>query len=920
MKTTALFILLLVALPAFSQDQPSFSDIEAADELQDFTSLLANTEVDAGALNEARSRANRIASAATACAQENSATRARLEERLAPLREIPAEEASAESLVQRQSISASLDEAIARQARCEGLIDDAQSIISRISTRQNELSQQFLSARSGNVINLVSEIPDRIAEWPGRFRAQFDLQLKDGVSTTQLLWYLIIAGLTAAFAGLLIRQRFVKWYESAGGDSAPAQMKYLFPKPLAQFAPLWLEGAALFAVLSFAIVDASNNLTVVRAAIAIFALGMSYVVINWATGPLSPSAEVRGLVPDHVAPIRFRLRLITLIICLSYIVLGDHWLAPRISQPYVTGRSTSLFLIASGLLYVLAYLGRIPGLQGRYRALRFAAISASAVAVIAVLMGYQNLSGYLVQGVTRTALALFVLWVLLWLIYIGFNYLLEQKSEAASQVRSTLGITGKGTGTGVGFMQLIADLVLWIGAIVYLIYVWDNTGSTLGKLKLSVAEGWDLGGVSLVPKNVVGGILLFAILVVIIGWIKRWMDRRWLQRIVIERGARDAILTLFGYVAFVLAVLISLKAASVDLTGLAIVSGALALGLGFGLQGIANNFVSGLILLFERPIRAGDFVSVGDVEGYVRSIRIRATEIETLNNQNVLVPNSELVSGRVTNWVLRDTHGRLQVKVGVAYGSDVAKVRDILETIGREHPEVITDGRAPAPRALFMGFGDSSLDFELRVRVQRIERRFSVMSDINFSLDAAFREAGVRIPFPQRDLHIVSYPEQSEPDAGRKKAVADPAIHVDDVTRSHTAELESTRDRDEVWEALTDIDQIKRWLAVEGEFNPQIGGKCELKFRDGYSVIGRIDIFMPPRRMRVVVMPDKREGALPTGPITIEIVVRETDNGSRLLVSVTGIPGSEDWEEYYRLSVDRWTIGLAELKSNVLGG
>ena len=143
-------------------------------------------------------------------------------------------------------------------------------------------------------------------------------------------------------------------------------------------------------------------------------------------------------------------------------------------------------------------------------------------------MGYQNLSGYLVQGVTRTVLALFVLWVALWLLYLCFNYLLEQKSEAASQVRSTLGITGKGSGTGIGFMQLVADLLLWMTALVYLIYVWDNTGSRLGKLRLSVVEGWDIGGVSLVPGNIAGGILLFAILVVIIGWIKRWVDRRWL--------------------------------------------------------------------------------------------------------------------------------------------------------------------------------------------------------------------------------------------------------------------------------------------------------------------------------------------------------------------------------------------------------
>jgi len=918
MKTATLIVSLLVVLPALAQEQLSFNDIEAADELQDISSLLANEEVDAGALNDARSRTNGIVKTASACAQENSATRTRLEARLEPLKEIDPDTASAESLLQRQSISTSLEEAIARQARCDGLADDAQVLISRISLRQNELSQQFLSARSGTVIELASELPERIKEWPSQFRTQFDLNIEDGLSTTRLLWYLSIAGLFAAIAGIVIRQRFSIWYEAAGGSNAPAQMKYLFPKPLAQFAPLWLEGAALLAVLSFALTDTSNSSMLIRAAIAIFAFGMSLVVINWATGPLSPSADVRGLIPDHVAPLRLRLRIVALAICLSFVILGNHWLAARISQPYVTGRATSLFVVAISWLYLLTYLGQIPGIQGRYRALRFAAISASGVAVIAVLMGYLNFSGYIVQGVTRTALALFCLWVALWSLYIGFNYLLEQKSTTASQVRSTLGISGKGSGTGIGFMQLVADLLLWITAIVYLIYVWDNTGSTLGKLRLSVVEGWDFGGVSLVPSNIVGGILLFAVLVVVIGWIKRWMDRRWLQRIVIERGARDAILTLFGYVAFVLAILISLKAASVDLTGLAIISGALALGLGFGMQGIANNFVSGLILLFERPIRAGDFISVDDVQGYVRSIRIRATEIETLDNQNVLVPNSELVSGRVTNWVLRDTHGRLQVNVGVAYGSDVEKVRDILETVGREHPDVITDGRAPAPRALFMGFGDSSLDFELRVRVQRIERRFSVMSDINFAIDKAFREAGVTIPFPQRDLHIVSYPEQMAAPAKRKQKAAEPPVHVDDVTRSHASELETSRDRSEVWAAITDIDEIKRWLAVDGEFSPQIGGRFDLKLRDGYAVSGRIDIFMPPRRMRIVVMPDEKEGPLPTGPITIELLVKEAESGSRLLVTVMGIPGSEDWEEYYRLSVDRWGTALAELKSDVL--
>jgi len=898
MRNVVLLSLVVFALPALAQEQPSFNDIEAADKLQDISSLLSIEEIDATALNNSRAQIRAIAIAASACADENSITRARLQERLEPLKDLAPEGASADSLVQRQSIANALDEATARQARCEGLLDDSQALSLRITNLQNQLSQQFLSARTSSVIAIARALPASVGQWAERLRQHLDLPLKQGILHTTLLWYLIIAGLGAALVGFVIRNRFCKWYEAAGGDEAPPQMKYLFPKPLAEFAPLWLEGAALLVVLTLAMEGIASEQLAVRLAVAIFAFGLSCVVIYWATGPLSPSAGVKGLIPDHVAPLRLRLRLVVLALVTSYVVLGNSWLSASINQPFVTGRAAMLITIACALLYLISYLGRIPGLQGRYRALRFVTHVLIIFALIAALTGYHNLSGYLMQGITRTGLALFLLWVVLWLVYVGFNYLLEEKTQTAIQVRNSLGITGKGSGTGIGFMQLVADLFIWVAVIAYLIDVWDNTGSTLGKLRLAVVEGWDFGGVSLVPKNIIGGILLFTALVVVIGWVKRWMERRWLKRIVLERGARDAILTLFGYVAFILAIVISLKAASVDLTGLAIVSGALALGLGFGLQGIANNFVSGLILLFERPIRAGDFVSIGDVEGYVRVIRIRATEIETLDNQK---------------------HGRLQVRVGVAYGSNTEKVREILETIGREHPDVISDGRAPAPSALFMGFGDSSLNFELRVRVQRIERRFSVMSDMNFAIDKAFREAGISIPFPQRDLHIVSYPEQQTPVTSAAMPKTDHNTSGDEITRSHNAQLDTVCDRSEVWTAITDIEVLKRWLVSDGTFVPQIGGAVNIVSRDGYPYNGRIDTFVPNRRLRIVLAQNKDEGPLSTGPITVTLVLSERKNLRHLSVTISGIPASEDWEEFYRLSVDRWDSALAELNSDVLG-
>ena len=910
-------VALFFSLAVEAQDEDGFDPISVGAELDQLASQLEDEDVEPPFLTTARATVIAIDAAADACQLEATEEFARLEARFEPLKEVDAEVAPS-VMDQRNEIRQLLDTALARQTQCGTVKDFAGVLLDRIKNKQDQLSQQYLSSRGKSIVTLIWQAPSLIQAWSVRLRESVELELNEGVTPVHLFWLLIFAGSVAAALGLFLRHRFNRWFAAGGGHDAEPQMKYLFPKPMAQYSPLLLEGMALVAVLMFTLQDASFDLAVVRIAMGIMLYGVACVIIDWATGPLSPSAHVKGLIPDHVRPLRLRLRFLALALVASFIVLGTNWLTIRIVDPEVSGRVLMIFLVAAALLYMLFYLGRIPGMVGRFRLIRYLASFALVAGIGALILGYQNLAGYLIHGVTRTALALFILWILLWLVLTAFEYLLRQDTPSASRLRANLGVTERASRTGIGFMQLIADLVLWLSFIVYLIYVWDESGTTLDRLFELVVLGGEVGNIKLVPLDIIGGILVFAFLMVLIGWIKGWIDRRWLQHIVLERGARDALVTLFGYVGFIIAVIISLSLAGVDLTGIALVSGALALGIGFGMQGIANNFVSGLILLFERPIRAGDFVSVGEVEGFVRSIRIRATEIETLDNQNVLLPNSELVSGRVTNWVLRDTFGRLRVLVGVAYGSDVEKVREILETVGRAHPEVITDGRAPEPRALFMGFGDSSLDFELRVRIQRIERRFQVTSDLNFSIDQAFRDANISIPFPQRDLHLISYPEAHEEPAPAKaiakKSKAKAAPQAESVTRSHRAELELSNNVQDVWTAITDIDYLKNWLALDGELTPQIARPFSLSLRDGSEMAGRIDVFMPPRRMRLVVAPREGEDPLPSGPITVDFFLRERDEIVQLTISIAGIPASEDWEEYYRLSEDRWQNALVELK------
>ncbi len=919
-KGALLALLLALTSPLAAQGDAQFDDADALDELANYAEYIELETVDAEFLDRARSRTSRVLQQAESCAANSLESRTRLETRFEPLRDIDPGLASDDVLAQRQEVGAALEEAIARQTACVGVVDTAAELIDAITSRQSRLSEQFLSDRGKSFFALLREFPERVAEWPTKIEDALDMVLVGDLDESDLAWILVATALIAILAGILVRRRFRSWYEAAGGDDAEAQLKHLLPKPIAEFAPLWFLGVSLLVVLHLAIADASSTTAVVRVAYGIAAFGIGLIIISWVTGPLSPARDIKGLIPDHVGPIRLRLQAVLLVICVSYVVLGNNWLAVNISQPNVAGRASMIFLVGCGVLYLLTYLGQIPDLRSRFRALRIIAMGILVVAIAGLLIGYQNLAGFLVRGITLTLIAVFLLWVFLWLFSFGFNYLIEEDTPTANRVRVSLGIDSTRSKTGVAFLQLVADLVLWISVVMFLIYVWDNTGSTLRQLQDVVTQGWTIGDFTLVPKNIVGSILIFAGLIVVVGWIKRWIDRRWLQRMIFERGARDAILTLVGYVGFVIAIILALVLADVDLTGLAIISGALALGIGFGMQEIASNFVSGLILLFERPIRAGDFVSVGNVEGYVRSIRIRATEIETLDNQNVLVPNSELVSGHVTNWVLRDTHGRLQVRVGVAYGSDTERVREILEQIGREHPEVITDGNAPAPRALFIGFGDSSLDFELRVRVRSIERRFTALSDINFAIDKAFREAGITIPFPQRDLHVVSYPGEDDAEEKGKTARAAPRKSPRrEITRSHEAELESSGSREDIWDALTDIEKLKRWLARDGSLTAQIGGELDLQLRDGQELRGRIDVFLPGRRLRIVLAPDNEESAYDSAPITIVFVVGEAEDKRTLKVRVSGIPDSEDWEEYFRRSVDRWNDALALLRRDVLG-
>ncbi|MCA9541021.1 MAG: mechanosensitive ion channel, partial [Myxococcales bacterium] len=238
-------------------------------------------------------------------------------------------------------------------------------------------------------------------------------------------------------------------------------------------------------------------------------------------------------------------------------------------------------------------------------------------------------------------------------------------------------------------------------------------------------------------------------------WLGRLLSRfthDLLEHFAIQRGLRETAGTLTRYLTIVVGIAVGLSSAGVGLGGLAVVFGVLGIGIGFGLQQIASNFISGFIILLERPIRKGDFVQIGDMIGEVKAIRARATTIETRDAVTVIVPNSEFVTDRVINWTLgADERIRSQVHISVAYGSDVAKVRALLTEAARAHSGVLT---WPAPDVQLAQFGDNGIHFILNFWTRRIRTLPALTSDLNGAIETAFRAEGIEIPFPQRDLHV----------------------------------------------------------------------------------------------------------------------------------------------------------------------
>jgi len=419
-------------------------------------------------------------------------------------------------------------------------------------------------------------------------------------------------------------------------------------------------------------------------------------------------------------------------------------------------RALFITLMVFSLIWVVWDALIIYGRRG-FHLYRFLLMLALIVGLGAEYGGYRNLGEYLIGGIFLTLVLVGTAWLLSMLLGDFCDSLDEGRYPWQMRFRSWLGVEPRGYLPGLFWLRIMFALLVWGGGALVLLRIWDVSAAKRAELLAYVTDGFTIGDVAIMPMRIIFALGILVVLMSLIAWLKKQLDEHWLKKARMEVGARNAVASITAYTAAAIAIVVVLSFAGVELSNLAIIAGALSVGIGFGLQNIVNNFVSGLILLFERPVQKGDWVVVGNTEGYVRKISIRSTQIQTFEKADVIVPNSELISSQVTNWMLRDLRGRVKVPIGVAYGSDVEKVKNILLQIGREQNGVVLDGSLSMPKVIFLGFGASSLDFELRFFIRDIDEKMQVISDANFAIDRMFREHGIEIPFPQRDVHVRSW-------------------------------------------------------------------------------------------------------------------------------------------------------------------
>jgi len=643
-------------------------------------------------------------------------------------------------------------------ASCRLVLLRADELLKLLSDYQRELLSKRLLAHGPTFFDLFDTQWELSSEW---LVSGWQLISEDaGLRLIRLKHFSILLLLTAGvvLAGLYLRRRMQHYADTHTWDTTySSTFGFALLNTYSIFLP-YVLGALVISIGSIILtyeMDPAPLSTLILTGLPIYIVLLSLAQFVFA--PSRDSALIVNLPKVISRRISYRFKVLATLLFIAFILFAS------IVKQSVSGDAVNFvrgfFAIAlvinlSWTTWLLGYLPRSSGTLWLRIVVQFTLI----VALVAELAGYRNLSFQVLLGVFGSLFAFGIYSSLKRLFVEFFDGIENGRQQWHRNIRRFFRLKAGDHFPGLLLLQIVFFLSIWLGLLIALLRIWGMSDADMAEYQNYLIEGFKIGSLDIVPARIFIALISFGLLMAVTSWLKKSLDRDWLSKTKIDRGTREAIVIISGYTGVAIAALVGLGVAGMDFTSLAIVAGALSVGIGFGLQNIVNNFVSGLILLFERPVKRGDWIVVGNTEGYVKRIRIRSTQIETFDHADVIVPNSELISGQVTNWMLSDQYGRARVPVGVAYGSDTDLVKKLLLEVAEEHAMVITNNEKMPPRVLFLRFGNSSLDFELRVYIQNVDNRLNVISDLNFAIDRKFREHGIEIPYPKQDVYIKEFP------------------------------------------------------------------------------------------------------------------------------------------------------------------
>lgn len=383
--------------------------------------------------------------------------------------------------------------------------------------------------------------------------------------------------------------------------------------------------------------------------------------------------------------------------------------------------------------------------------LRWPLWATAIVIMLTAMTGYIGLARFLSAQLIVTGTILSVLYLLLiWVEAVGDSMIsedasvgkwLKEKADLDQRRREQLSVP----------VTLVLKSAALLLSVPLVLLQWGFDSKDITQWGESLLFGFQIGETTISLSAILASIIVFVVGYMFARFFQGWLDRRVLETAGISGGARHSIRTAVGYAGIVVAALMAISYAGLDLSNIALVAGALSVGIGLGLQGVVNNFVSGLILLAERPIKVGDWVVVGDEQGIVKKISVRATEIETFDRANVLIPNASFISGNVKNWTLHNYSGRVAITVGVHYSSDARQVYNMLLEIAKANPMVMKN---PAPFVYFDDFAADALSFTLYAYTFDITNGLGLRTELRIEILEAFRKAGIEIPYRQTDIHF----------------------------------------------------------------------------------------------------------------------------------------------------------------------